>query len=57
MPFKWVSIAAETTPESHGGQFGFCPATPQYYRVVVKPPRQEGCGCMNAALGRSPVTG
>jgi hypothetical protein len=41
MPFKWVPIAAETRPESHGRQFGFCPVKPQLYRFVVKPLGQK----------------
>jgi hypothetical protein len=53
MPFKWVPNAAETLPDSHDGHFGFCPAKPQLYRVVVKPPRDFA----HPGLGRWPVTG
>src|SRR5258708_14812831 len=29
-------------PDSHDGHFGFCPAKSQLYRVVVKPPHEQG---------------
>jgi hypothetical protein len=41
MPLKWVSIAADERAESHGRQFGFCPAKLQLYRFVVKPACQK----------------
>ena len=53
MPFKWVSNAAETLPDSHDGHFRFCPANSQLYRVVVKPRTQFRPG----PLGSAPVTG
>ena len=63
MPSKWVPNAAETAPDSHDVNFGFCPANSQLYRLTVKPPRRNAAiacrrvpGRHFAGLGRRPVS-